>query len=221
MLSNPITNEDITNDDEDITNDDEDITNEDIEWVSTYREEQNNYKDFYKENVISIRIYFIYINNKKEVIRIGKTLFFLEKKGIITKDSLVSLIKENQTHNKIKYNYLSLYKFNININPSEIQTFIEKTDDEEATNNTYSRCFFTQETYMNDIEFNPTINIMQDLNALYFLFCENSKSSNTIINNHQNNHQNTHTRRKERIVMSNKGYNKRYTIQTKKNRYHH
>jgi hypothetical protein len=76
---------------------------------------------------------------------------------------------------------------------------------------------------MNDIELNPTINIMQDLNSLYFLFCENSKSSKTIINNHpeNNHHQNTHTRRKERIVMSNKGYNKRYTIQTKKNRYHY
>ena len=196
-----MTNEDITN--EDITN--EDITNEDITWIKKYKEENNKYKDFYKEKVVSVKLYFVYINSDKYIRKISNTLFYLENTGIINKDNIISLIKQKQLYNNKKYKLHFLYKFNIDIDTEEIEHFVKETN----STNLYSNKFFKLESYVNDIEFKDTINIFQDLNAMYFIFHEVNNISNLKYINYEQtrkNKKNNNKKNKKTIIQTRRKY---------------
>ena len=201
MTNEDITNEDITN--EDITN--EDITNEDITWIKKYKEENNKYKDFYKEKVVSVKLYFVYINSDKYIRKISNTLFYLENTGIINKDNIISLIKQKQLYNNKKYKLHFLYKFNIDIDTEEIEHFVKETN----STNLYSNKFFKLESYVNDIEFKDTINIFQDLNAMYFIFHEVNNISNLKYINYEQtrkNKKNNNKKNKKTIIQTRRKY---------------
>ena len=211
MTNEDITNEDITNEDitnEDITNEDitnEDITNEDITWIKKYKEENNKYKDFYKEKVVSVKLYFVYINSDKYIRKISNTLFYLENTGIINKDNIISLIKQKQLYNNKKYKLHFLYKFNIDIDTEEIEHFVKETN----STNLYSNKFFKLESYVNDIEFKDTINIFQDLNAMYFIFHEVNNISNLKYINYEQtrkNKKNNNKKNKKTIIQTRRKY---------------
>ena len=202
IMDEDIMNEDIM--DEDIMNEDimnEDIMNEDINWIKKYKEENNKYKDFYKEKVVSVNLYFVYINSNKYIRKISNTLFYLENTGIINKDNIMSLIKQKQIYNNKKYKLYFLYKFNIDIDTEEIEHFVKEKDINST--NIYSNKFLKLESYMNDIEFKDTINIFQDLNAMYFIFHEINNNDNLKYVNYEQ-------------TRKNKNKNKKTIIQTRK-----
>ena len=59
-----------------------------------------------------------------------------------------------------------MVRFNVDINPDEINEFAENSYDDDADR------FITSEKYLNDIKYSNTISIFQDLNCLYFIFYE-------------------------------------------------
>jgi hypothetical protein len=220
MINEDITNEDITNEDitneditnEDITNEDitnEDITNEDITWIKKYKEENNKYKDFYKEKVVSVKLYFVYINSDKYIRKISNSLFYLENTGIINKDNIISLIKQKQIYNNKKYKLHFLYKFNIDIDTEEIEHFVKDSNSPNSPN-MYSNKFFKLESYVNDIEFKDTINIFQDLNAMYFIFHEVNNISNLKYINYEQ------TRKNKKNNNNKNNKNNKTIIQTRR-----
>lgn len=135
----------------------------DESWIKEFKKQEDIYNDFYKEEIGSIKLFFLYVNTSNTLESIKSDSLILEEKGIITKDQLISLIKRNQRNNNIKYRLLSLIKFNIDIEPIDILAFIEGDD---------SNNFTTSEKYLNDIKFRDTICILQDLNSLFFVFYE-------------------------------------------------
>ena len=70
--------------------------------------------------------------------------------------------------------FFSILKYNIDIDPSEIEQFSDVNNEIK-----YNNLFFTIETYLNNINFNPSIQMFQDLNALYFIFNETTKPNET------------------------------------------
>ena len=42
------------------------------DWISEFEIEDKDYKQFYKERVPSIRVYFLYINKEQELFHIKK-----------------------------------------------------------------------------------------------------------------------------------------------------
>ena len=67
-------------------------------------------------------------------------------------------------------------KFNIDVEPNDILTFIEGDD-----SNSNSNSFTTSEKYLDDIKFQDTICMLQDLNSLFLVFYEDKhkKSQST------------------------------------------
>jgi hypothetical protein len=139
--------------------------NIDDSWIKEFKDKENIYNDFYKEETSSIKLFFLYVNSSNTLESIKSDSLILEKEGIITKDQLVSLIKRNQHNNTVKYRLLSLIKFNVDIEPSDVLTFIEEP---EGNNNNFT----TSEKYLEDIKFQDTICMFQDLNSLFFVFYE-------------------------------------------------
>ena len=147
--------------------DEEDL---DSGWITEFKKNESLYKDFYKEKVEQIKLFYLYVGSSNTLETIKKDVIPLDQDGILKKNTIITLIKKNQIYNSIKYKLLSLIRFNIDIEPDEINKFILSTS--SSTNET-SR-FITHEKYLNDIKYSNTISIFQDLNCLYFIFYEDT-----------------------------------------------
>lgn len=161
----------------------EDIIEEEIDtsWIDNFKKDNETYSDFYTEEVTNITLFFIYINNKNDVENLSRDLMILDRKNTVMRDLLIQIIKQNQIHNNNKYKLISLLKYNIDIEPEEIYNFINNKDD-----SSFSKRFFIQEKYLNDIIYKNTINIFQDLNSLFFIYKETSPIANNKSNNINN-----------------------------------
>ena len=135
----------------------------DTGWIQKYEFEEKDYEKFYKESVDNIKVNYLYINNQNELHKIKKENIILNNKNILTRDILIDLIKENQNDNQNKYKIQSIIKYNITLNPENIIYFI----DEEFENK-----FTEQIENIDDIKFEPSINIFQDLNSIYLIYKE-------------------------------------------------
>jgi hypothetical protein len=174
----------------------------DTSWVKHFKKEEQNYSEYYKEEVMNITLFFLYVGKNKEVETISNEQFLLEKNSIIAKDQLIQIIKQKQNiqllnKKTIKYNLLSLYKFNIDLETEEINTFISQKSDLETAHR-----FFQTEKYLNDIKYNNTIHLFQDLNSLFFIFQEPDEKKV---------HAHLHTNTKKIIHLHAKKFNQRKT----------
>ena len=192
--------------------DDDDIDSIDESWVNEFKEEEEEYNDFYKEKVDNITLFFLYVNKEKELESISKEPYLLEhENGLITKDQLVTIIKKRQEkhlnatinnnnndnnsnttnhlkNNIKKYKLISLYRYNPCLDSEDINSFIERNDYNKLNENENDNFFFP-EKYLNDVVFDDTITIFQDLNSLFFIYYEKEiKPEN---NNNTNNNNNT------------------------------
>lgn len=162
----------------------------DTDWVDEYNRIERNYNDFYNEKVNTIRVFFMYINNDNIVINIKKETVDLNVTSILSREQLLSLIKENQ-NDGVKYRLFSLLRYNINLEPDEIEMFTSASTSKAAQSTSeaaqrtskagtgpYESRFLTNIEDINDIYFNDTIGIFQDLNAVYILFKEKKHNVN-------------------------------------------
>jgi len=163
-------------DEEDETDQEEDDAISDIEsddeildttWVNEYKKSESIYNDFYKEPVTSIGIYLLYINKDNELEHTHRDRCLLEKNGLLKRDIIMSFIKRYQYLFSVNYKLKSLLQYNIDLEPVEVSDFVN-----EEKSNLFENRFIKTEKYLNDIHFEDSIHMFQDLNALFFIFIE-------------------------------------------------
>jgi hypothetical protein len=142
----------------------------DTNWLEDFKQNENKYNMFYKEPVIAINIFSIYVSRENEITHIHKDKCALAEKGILNRDIIIALIKQHQKLAETKYKIISLLKYNIDINPTDINDNIDDNIDDNR--------FITSEKYLNDIHYKETISMFKDLNALYLIFYEEKKTLN-------------------------------------------
>ena len=160
------------NTESDADTDADEILNTD--WIEQLKDAENVYNDFYKEPVTSIKLFFLYVNTANELEHIYSDVCLLNAEGVIIGNNIVSLIKHNQYFHSVKYKLMSLLKYNIDLEPHEVPYYIsDAADDLAAAADKNTTRFFTTERYLGgDIRFVDSINMFQDLNALFFIFTE-------------------------------------------------
>lgn len=136
-------------------------------WEEDFEIEDEPYKDFYKETQDNINIYFIYINSENEIIRTKKEKFILDENKI-TKSLLIEILKKNMIVKNKKYKPISLIKYNVLLEPDEVQEYIYNFD---------SFDFMFIETMIDKIEWAKTITLFQNINSLHILFYEKKKTN--------------------------------------------
>lgn len=144
-------------------------------WFEKFKEAENIYVDFYKEPVDTIKLFYIYVNREKEIEHIHTDIYSFLEKGWLKRDALIHLIKQNEMLYALKYKLTSLLRYNIDLNPNEIKDYLNNDNQEDNVNR-----FITSEKYLNDILFADTINMFQDLNALFFIYREEHQIQNTV-----------------------------------------
>ena len=158
-------------------------------WLIEFKKNEKIYDEFYKDKVEQIKLFYLYVSSSNILESIKKDSITLDADGTLKKEKIISLIIQNQFYNTIKYKLLSLLRFNINLNPEEINDFVH------------------------NIKYSDTITIFQDLNCLYFIFYEEKANHN---NNNNNNHNNNNHNNTKKIISMNIKKNKKLKKKTRR-----
>jgi hypothetical protein len=155
----------------------------DDEWIKKFEEEDKKYEDFYKEDNYYINLYFIYLNEENSIEKIKQEKFFMNTPNYITREEIIYLLKKNTIMDKIKYSIFSLLKYNMTLEPDDIQCYLNTQEYEDNSS------FLKTIKNIDTILFEKTISSFQDLNSLFFILCEKSTTNEKgikTLNNHKN-----------------------------------
>ena len=158
----------------------------DNSWVDDYKKKEELYNEFYNEKINNVKVFFMYVNNENVMINVKQEILTLID-SMIKREQLIILIKNKQYLNNVKYKLLSIVRYNIDLQPEEIEDFISVNNNISDNNNNYVSRFLINEENLNDIIFTDTISILQDLNSLYIIYREPSIKKTHISKTKRNN----------------------------------
>jgi len=133
------------------------------DWIKDFEENEDNYNIFYKSKVEKIKIYSVYINKQSVIEKIKQREFNLNT-NIISKYELARIIKEHKNDEKLTYKLISLLSYNNTQNPEHIKECIYNQDDNQD--------YLIIHKNLNDIKFDNSIKMFQDLSCLILIFYE-------------------------------------------------
>lgn len=145
-------------------NDNDNIEDLDLSWIQDFEKIDNEYKIYYTEEISFIRIHSIYLNLNNEIDKMKEEKVLLKTPGILLKEELLSIIKHNSFSNQIKYSLLSILKFNINLEPIHLKTFLRNKSD------TIGNSFLQSIKNIDSIKFDKTISMFHDINEIFIIF---------------------------------------------------
>lgn len=147
------------------------------DWINDFEENDKLYKYFYKTKINKINIYFVYVNNSKEIIYVNKSIYNLEKINILLKEELINLIKSNREFNNNLFKIFSIKYFNIDLDEENINKFVN-TENIDLTIN-----YLNDVNYLDNINFNDTIKLFEKLNSIYLFYVSEKKNISVEHNN--------------------------------------
>lgn len=165
-MDNEITGDNEITMDNEMTEDIEDI---DFKWINDFENIDNDYKSYYTEELTFISINSIYVNNDNEIEKIKEEKILLKNPGIMQKDELLGIIKHNSYLNQNKYSLFSILKFNINLEPINLKTFLKSKDKNIGSS------FLQSVKNIDDIRFDKSISMFQDINNIIIIFHQKVK----------------------------------------------
>ena len=169
-----------------IDNEKKDLILEDIDtsWLEEFDNLDKEYKDYYTEELATIKIHYIYINKNNEIERVIEDKIILKIPGLLSKEEIISIIKHATICNHIKYSLLYILKYNINLDPAYLKTFIKNKD----TLQNIGSPFLQSIKNIDSIKFDKSISMFHDLNNLFIIFHNKNKDklTNTDGSSHDN-----------------------------------
>lgn len=145
----------------------------DYSWITEFEKQDNIYKNYYKEDITSVKLNCIYINHQNSIEKINEEIYYLNKANYVSREDIISIIKHKNIYNNINYNLLSILKYNIDLEPVYLNTYLKNK-------NPVSYNFLTSIKNIDSISFQPTISLFHDLNNLFILFYQKPYNPHTI-----------------------------------------
>jgi hypothetical protein len=139
-------------------------------WMNEFEKTDKLFQDFYLDDIYYTDIHFIYINTSNDIEKIKEEQFLLKTPNYISREDIIGLLKRNTNLNNKKYSILSILKCNITLKPEEIKEFLKSSNPTDYLEN-----FLKPIKNFDDIIFEKSINMFQDLNDLLFIFYEKSE----------------------------------------------
>jgi hypothetical protein len=142
----------------------------DDSWINDFEIKDKPYNDFYKDNIFSININIIYIDKDNNIVKVNEENFLMQTPNIISREELLGIIKKNTVIDNNKYSLFSILRYNITLNPEDIDLFLNSSNFEY-----YNKFFLTSLKHIDTIVFDKSIITFQDLNTLFVIFYEKDK----------------------------------------------
>jgi hypothetical protein len=141
----------------------------DIKWIEEFESLDENYKDFYSEDITYINFNNVYVNKDNEIEKIKKDKLLLAEPNYISREEILGILKKNckSTDNK-RYTVLSILKYNINIDPRDVQDFLRTSKNND---NEYLKSL----SNIDAVSLEPSISMFQDLNEIIIIYYEKTE----------------------------------------------
>ena len=140
--------------------------NLDDEWINEFNKTDKLYQDFYKDDLYYINLRVIYINRENEIDKIKHESYLMNNPNKISSEEIIKILKKNSIDNDRRYTLLSILKYNINLDPEEIQIYLRNGENKK---------YLSIIKNIDTITFERTINMFHDLNDLILMFYEKSQ----------------------------------------------
>ena len=95
----------------------------DDDWLVEAEKNASVYDEFYPEEVDIIQVFFMYVNKDNKLISMKNDRLLIEN-GLLDKYNLSILIKKNKNHKGMKFEPMSILKYNIDLSPQEVDNFV-------------------------------------------------------------------------------------------------
>jgi hypothetical protein len=135
------------------------------DWINNFEKTDKLYQDFYKDDLYYINLQLIYVNRYSEIEKIKQESFLMTTPNFISREEILQILKKNSDTNERRYKLLTILKYNITLDADDIKDFLKSTNND---------VFLTVVKNIDAITFEKTINMLQDLNDLIFIFYEKS-----------------------------------------------
>ena len=151
---------------------------EEYSWIDNFNKREKEYDKYYKSTPEKITLFFLFIDKNNNVEYFLAKKIFLDN-GVLTKNNIISLI--NSHKDKKKYFFYKLLKYNLTIDPENIDKLNKKTIDHQD--------FLTSEKGIQDIIVKDTIEMLHSINAIFLIYKEKKdlhKTANKTRRHHRN-----------------------------------
>ena len=161
-----------------------------IMWMDNIETKITKFKMFELKKNTTLKVLITYVNNN-EIVEIKKHKMNLKQKNCISKEELADLLINNKTNSNITYNSYRIMKFNLNLEPMELENFLEKellqnnhdnADDDGVCNNDDNdneyESFTNNYNNLVDVKLDDSINMFEDLNMIMIILQKRKPSQN-------------------------------------------
>jgi hypothetical protein len=156
----------LTEDEESINDFENDKNNFDADWINEFEKVDKDYASFYLEDLSYVKVTIIYINNNNELEKIKEEKLLLQKPNKISREEIIGILKRNNIKDNKTFTIMTMLKYNFDLEPTDVRNFL--------LNNDYPDCLSVVKD-VDEIVWNRTISMFQDLNNLFIIFYENEK----------------------------------------------
>lgn len=146
------------------------VSDLDDSWISEFEKIDREYRFFYKKNITFINIRCIYVDTNLDIIRFKKNKVLLNTPNYLSREEIISVIKNNTSQENMKYSLVSIIRYNFDLEPFDLNTFLKSTS---------TKSFLSVVKNIDSIYFSPSIYSFQDLNELIFVFYEKPEKNAT------------------------------------------
>jgi len=149
----------------DFENNDHDF---DADWINEFEKVDKDYASFYLEDLNYIKVTIIYINSNNELEKIKEEKLLLRKTNNISREEIIGILKRNNVKDNKTFTIMTMLKYNFDLEPTEVRNFL-------LNNNNDYPDYLSVVKDVDEIAWNRTISMFQDLNNLFIIFYENEK----------------------------------------------
>lgn len=136
----------------------------DTDWIEEFNKNDEEFKNYYCEDLTFIKVQYVYINSSNEINILKEEKLLLKTPSILYKEELLHIIKNNCFMNGEKYSLLGILKYNIDIQPSNLKHLLKYN---KSIN---SNPFLTSVKNIDTIKFQQSITMFHDINEIFILF---------------------------------------------------
>jgi hypothetical protein len=143
------------------------LDNLDVSWLENHKRMLNIHENYQREYMDTIRICYVYINEKSEIDKViseREHLLLIGKYKGLPKERVLQIVQNKKIINNVdKYTLDSILLYNVSIEPENIQKYVN-------SENILSDPFLKIYPIVHEIEIPPSIFIFHEINCIYFIF---------------------------------------------------
>jgi hypothetical protein len=143
----------------------------DEEWIKDAMNEEKSYSRFYKSPVQKIVCYSLFVDLSQNLIKLNRQYLQTNNNGILENSIVMNLISNDTKDEFKKFRILHVLNFNLDIEPADINKFIDNYDFTSI-----KKTYLKELSYTSDIIFKDTIHYLHPINSLILIYKEKISS---------------------------------------------